>query len=74
MRSYTAVLFDTKPICWRTRDGCVRTSNPLTVAMPAVGRSTVLRIRRTVVLPAPFGPSSPYTCPGNASKLTRPAQ
>ena len=28
-------------------------------ALPALGRSTVLRIRRMLVLPAPLGPSSP---------------
>src|SRR5580765_7660951 len=40
------------------------------VAWPPVGRSTVLRIRRQVVLPAPLGPSNPKISPGLTSKLT----
>ncbi len=59
MRSYMAVLADTKPICRRTIAGCVTTSYPLTVAVPLLGRKVVLRIRNAVVFPAPLGPSKP---------------
>src|SRR2546429_588252 len=40
----------------RTSAGCVATSKPATVAVPASGLSSVDRIFTTVVLPAPFGP------------------
>ena len=44
------------------------TSTPATTARPASGRSSVVRIRTAVVLPAPLGPSSPHTVPaGTAS-------
>src|SRR3990172_1933498 len=59
-----------KPIWCRTISGCVTQSKPPTIAVPLVGCSTVLRIRRAVVLPAPFGPRRPYTCPAAAEKLT----
>ena len=39
-------------------------SCPATVANPADGFKTVQSIRRVVVFPAPFGPSSPNTSPG----------
>jgi hypothetical protein len=35
-----------------------------------VGRSRVVRILIVVVLPAPFGPSSPKSSPGSTEKLT----
>ena len=37
---------------------------PATLALPAVGRASPVRIRIVVVLPAPFGPRSPKTDPG----------
>ena len=37
--------------------------------MPALGRSSVVRILIVVVLPAPFGPSSPKSSPRSTSKL-----
>jgi hypothetical protein len=36
----------------------------LTVAVPAVGRSSPIIIRMVVDLPAPFGPRKPVTRPG----------
>src|SRR5688572_12723759 len=39
------------------------TSNPATAALPPSGRISVARILTAVVLPAPFGPSSPHTAP-----------
>jgi hypothetical protein len=46
------------------------TSSPNTCTVPAVGRIRPIRTRRTVVLPAPLGPSSPTTCPRSTRKLT----
>jgi hypothetical protein len=43
----------------RTSVGCKTTSKPLTLAEPLVGCNIVLRIRKAVVFPAPFGPSKP---------------
>ena len=37
---------------------------------PPVGFKTVLRMRRVVVLPAPFGPSRPKIAPGRHSNET----
>jgi hypothetical protein len=63
------VLADMYPMFARTCSGWVSTSKPATVARPPVGRRTVLRMRRVVVLPAPFGPRSPKIAPGRHSKL-----
>ena len=38
-------------------------SKPAIVAVPALGGSSVVSILIAVVLPAPFGPSSPNTSP-----------
>jgi hypothetical protein len=43
----------------RTSTGLVVTSIPHTSASPAVGASKVANMRMMVVLPAPFGPTSP---------------
>src|SRR5689334_9276881 len=40
------------------------------LACPESGRSSVDRIRTTVVLPAPLGPSKASTCPRSAAMLT----
>ena len=40
-------------------------------ALPADGRRYPVRIRRIVVLPEPFGPSSPMTSPAPTSRDTR---
>ncbi len=40
----------------RTWTDSLTTSKPFTVAVPAVGVSSVVSIRRVVVLPAPLGP------------------
>ena len=47
----------------RTRIGCSVTSYPSTRARPPSGCSSVVSTRTAVVLPAPFGPSSPSTRP-----------
>ena len=43
------------------------TSIPATVAEPESGANNVARIRTVVVLPAPFGPSTPSTVPSSTS-------
>ena len=48
----------------RTASGDATTSWPSTLALPVVGGSSVARMRDSVVLPAPLGPSSPNTVPG----------
>ena len=68
IRSYPTRLLDTKPICRRTLSGDSTTSYPPIRAVPAVGARMVLRIRKTVVFPAPFKPSKPKICPGSARK------
>src|SRR5918993_676310 len=42
---------------------------PSTVAEPDVGRTRPSTMRNVVLLPAPFGPRKPVTCPGRTSKL-----
>src|SRR5262245_34607933 len=44
------------------------TSRPSTLACPASGSRMVARIRTTVVLPAPLGPSRPNTLPAGTVK------
>src|SRR5512142_872588 len=44
---------------------------PKTSTSPAVGRVRPMSTRRVVVLPAPFGPSMPTTCPRPTVKSTR---
>ena len=52
------------PIVRRTPSGCLATSKPPTVAVPLVGGRSVVSMRISVDLPAPFGPSRPKTSPG----------
>ena len=40
------------------------------MAVPAVGRSSVVSIRRVVVLPAPFGPRKPTISPALTVRST----
>ena len=54
----------------RTTLASVRTSWPKTRAWPLSAPSTVVRIRMTVVLPAPFGPRRPKMVPASTPKLT----
>ena len=54
----------------RTPAACVATSKPLTRAVPLSALSSVERIFTTVVLPAPFGPSSAKMLPRATSKST----
>src|SRR4030081_1146083 len=54
----------------RTSADCRSTSNPATVADPAVGRTRVDRMLIVVVLPAPLWPSSAHTEARATVKLT----
>ena len=47
------------------RGAMVRVALPLTVTVPALGRSRPTTIRIVVDLPAPFGPRNPVTRPGS---------
>src|SRR6202035_2519449 len=58
------------PIQWRTPSASVTTSCPPTTAEPEVGGVSVVIIRISVVLPAPFGPSKPKISPVGTVKLT----
>src|SRR4026209_2693816 len=49
---------------------CLATSNPPTVARPAVGVSSPPRIRIVVALPAALGPRHPKISPGFTSSET----
>src|ERR1700724_3273325 len=51
-----------------TSMGCSRTSNPATLAVPALGGRKHVRTRIVVVFPAPFGPRKPTICPFVTSK------
>src|SRR5689334_5969394 len=54
----------------RTPTGSASRSAPATVAVPAVGRSSVVSIRSVVVLPAPFGPRKPTISPSATLRST----
>lgn len=47
----------------RTSRACRRTSYPATSTRPSSTRNSVVMARTAVVLPAPFGPSRPWTVP-----------
>ena len=47
------------------------TSCPATVALPVVGRSSVVSMRRLVDFPAPFGPRNATSSPAPTS-MSRP--
>src|SRR5262249_18161001 len=63
----TAANCPVRPISARTAAGSPTTSWPRTSARPASGASSVARMRTSVVLPAPFGPSRPNTIPAGTS-------
>src|SRR5580693_3924298 len=69
--SSTAACCPASPIAARTRPGSLSTSCPATRAVPASGRSSVASTRTTVVLPAPFGPSSAHTPPRGTLRSTQ---
>ncbi len=70
MRNISAALScNTTEMLRRTSSGCATTSSPSTWARPRVGRVSVVRIFRMVVLPAPFGPNKPKSDPGRTEKL-----
>src|SRR5689334_20071745 len=51
-----------------TADACFTTSWPATRAQPWSGRDRVVRMRRAVVLPAPFGPRTPRMDPAGTCR------
>ena len=55
------------PIARRTSSGCATTSAPAITAVPDVGMMSVVSIRSSVDLPAPFGPRSPRISPDATS-------
>src|SRR5262245_420589 len=57
------------PIDRRTPSACVTISKPCTSAVPEVGGRSVVSMRMSVDLPAPFGPSRPKTSPSSTAKL-----
>ena len=68
--SSTAANWPVRLIDSRTSPGFAATSKPWTVAVPASAFSSVDRIRTSVVLPAPFEPSSAKMLPALTSKST----
>src|SRR3984885_15423388 len=70
--SSTEAYCPVSPISCRTWCASRCTSYPQTRARPPSDRSSVARIRTAVVLPAPFGPSSPSTCPCHPLPAPRP--
>src|SRR5215468_8013233 len=50
-------------MAWRMPSGSLATSRPRTSARPSAKRIRPHRARMSVVLPEPFGPSSPNTSP-----------
>src|SRR5690606_1162333 len=52
----------------RTAAGWRTTSKPATLACPRSKRSSVASARTAVVLPAPLGPSTPYTVPAGTAR------
>jgi hypothetical protein len=68
--SSTDAYWPVSPMSLRTWCGSRTTSWPSTLAVPASGVSNVARMRTAVVLPAPFGPSSPNTVPVRTARLT----
>ena len=60
----------TYPIRRRTPAGSARRSQPATSASPAVGVSSVVSMRRVVVLPAPLGPRKPAISPRRTARST----
>src|SRR5579871_3279378 len=54
----------------RTSTGSRRRSAPATIAVPAVGSSSVVSMRSVVVFPAPFGPRNPTISPAFTSRST----
>ncbi|MBP2333978.1 hypothetical protein JOF41_000156 [Saccharothrix coeruleofusca] len=61
------------PSSGRTSAASATTSWPSTAALPDEGSRIVERTLHSVVLPAPFGPSSPCTSPVGTSS-DRPAR
>ena len=51
------------PIDWRTPSACLTTSKPLMQRGAGVGGSSVVSIRISVDLPAPFGPEQAEDLP-----------
>ncbi len=62
--------WNTSPMLRRTSSRWRTTSNPATVAEPAVGIASVHSMLIVVVLPAPFGPRNPKVSPRKTSNST----
>ena len=60
----------TTPMLRRTSAGSRATSWPMISARPPEGTISVERMRNVVVLPLPFGPSSPKISAGRTSNDT----
>ncbi len=58
------------PMLARTALGSRMISCPATTAVPLVGGTSVVNMRISVLLPAPFGPSRPKISPPVTVKLT----
>ena len=66
--SYSPKTSGDQPIRARTSAAWVTGSKPATRTSPASGLSSVASTSISVVLPAPFGPTSAVTWPGGASR------
>lgn len=66
--SSTDAYWPVTPVSCRTTCGCPVTSTPKISARPSSMRSSVASIRSMVVLPAPFGPSTPAISPARTSR------
>ena len=67
--SWMAADWPDRPISRRTAAASRTTSRPSTRARPPSGCSSVVRMRTAVVLPAPFGPSTPSTVPARHGQV-----
>ena len=65
---YIDAVWRLMPMRGLSGSGSFATSMPRTIASPASGARRPSRISTVVVLPAPFGPSSPKTSPARTSK------
>ena len=66
--AYVGVSCATKPTFASCSDPAAGTP-PQTSIVPAVGASRPTARLSSVVLPAPFGPTSPVTCPAGISRV-----
>ena len=67
---YSSAVWRVTPTRCLSSSGLRATSMPRTSSWPESGARRPSSISTVVVLPAPFGPSSPKTSPGATSKET----